>query len=156
MVAVTVAPNDVTSARSMMQGLAMGGQRRVHFKTERDSRKKQIKNVICGLGVTATAYVTAPGRGEVDARRACIESLIADHGAGARLVIETDDSMLQHDRRALFDARAKAGSKIEYLHQRAHEEPLLWIPDALAWCLTAGGHWRRGLEGFVTELSVEL
>jgi hypothetical protein len=28
-------------------------------------------------------------------------------------------------------------------HMRAFEEPLLWLPDALAWAHGAGGEWRQ-------------
>jgi hypothetical protein len=30
-----------------------------------------------------------------------------------------------------------------YEHLRPFEEPLLWIPDAIAWAWGAGGDWRR-------------
>ncbi|AYD91032.1 hypothetical protein D4740_02890 [Actinomyces sp. 2119] len=44
-----------------------------------------------------------------------------------------------------------------YDHLRDHEEPLLWLADAISWSWNKGGEWRRRLNGIdikVIELSV--
>ena len=33
-----------------------------------------------------------------------------------------------------------------YVHLPAHQEPLLWSADALAWAYGAGGDWRRRVD----------
>lgn len=32
---------------------------------------------------------------------------------------------------------------LTYEHMRPHEEPILWVSDAVAWAYGAGGDWRR-------------
>ncbi len=63
-----------------------------------------------------------------------------------RLVLEgrghREDLM---DRRAIRDVLGPRPSSagLVYEHLRSHEEPLLWVPDAVAWCHGADGEWRR-------------
>jgi hypothetical protein len=71
----------------------------------------------------------------------------------ARLVLELDESVLQSDRRIIGERLAKANCHdLRYEHQRAHEEGLLAIPDAVAWCWAKGGNWRKAAEDIVTEV----
>jgi hypothetical protein len=50
------------------------------------------------------------------------------------LVIETDESVLDLDRRIFYRSSRQHGchETLEYRHHRAHEEPLLAVPDAIA------------------------
>jgi hypothetical protein len=41
---------------------------------------------------------------------------------------------------------------LRYMHKRANEEPLLAIPDAVAWSWAKGGHWRRRVTGIVADV----
>ncbi len=58
-------------------------------------------------------------------------------------LLEQDDSTVKSDRRILFEATGKHGlrDQLTYHHLRAKQEPMLWIPDAVAWCLDQGGEW---------------
>jgi hypothetical protein len=38
-----------------------------------------------------------------------------------------------------------------YEHLKPHEEPLLWVPDAVAWCYGNGGDWRRRVAPLVAR-----
>ncbi|MFI9641273.1 hypothetical protein ACIG87_14620 [Micromonospora sp. NPDC051925] len=68
-------------------------------------------------------------------------------------MIERDDSTLKADQRLLFEEVRRAGiaGQLRYDHLKAHEECLLAIPDALAWCWARGGHWRTAVRAMVTE-----
>jgi hypothetical protein len=39
-----------------------------------------------------------------------------------------------------------------YRHATAHEEPLLWLPDAIAWAVGRGGDWRRRAEPLLEKV----
>ncbi|SBT63129.1 hypothetical protein GA0070622_0072 [Micromonospora sediminicola] len=41
--------------------------------------------------------------------------------------------------------------RLRYDQLRAHEECLLAIPDALAWCWAKGGRWRNSIRRMVSE-----
>src|SRR6184192_915020 len=53
-----------------------------------------------------------------------------------------------HDRRR----QREACQTLEYRHHRAHEEPLLAIPDALPWCWQRGGPWKARAKDFVADV----
>lgn len=42
---------------------------------------------------------------------------------------------------------------LAYVHLAAHQEPALWIPDAVAWCYGAGGEWRRRVSTLVDSVA---
>jgi hypothetical protein len=66
-----------------------------------------------------------------------------------RIVVERDDTVAQHDRRILFAADRKAPQQLAYALMAPHEEPTLWVPDAVAWCWTKDRPWRALIEHLV-------
>lgn len=150
------APEEAEDLRKIMRGLVLKGQRRVHMKKEDDSRRRAIAAAICGAGVVATVYDA--GRRyprELDARNACLQALIEDVAAKreVRLVLEQDDSLLDWDRRTLYALTRQSGAvDLRYEHRRAAVEPVLAVPDAIAWCWAKGGDWRRRIEPVVGEV----
>ena len=58
----------VTAARQQMAALVLPRQRRIHFKGERDDRRRQILDVIAQLGVRATIYDASGHRTDRAAR----------------------------------------------------------------------------------------
>lgn len=149
-------PADLAQARKSINALILPGQRRIHFSRERDSRRREIITSIAALKPEVVLYDGSAHGDNRAARRACLESLVDDLAArGARrLVIEQDDSIWESDRRVLFAQTREVGcgSSLTYLHQRAHEECLLAIPDAVAWCWTRGGQWRGSVRPIVADV----
>lgn len=154
MTAAAVLPGDLNRARQAVRSLILPGQRRLHFTHESDNRRKQILDVIAELSPTATIY-DGSAHDRRRQREACLTGLIADLAtAGTRmLVLETDESVLELDRRILYRSTRLHGCEaLEYRHHRAHEEPLLAIPDALAWCWQRGGPWKVRAKDFVSAV----
>jgi hypothetical protein len=92
-------------------------------------------------------YVTNRKPSQVHARRRCINRLLDDLSAANKcdVIVERDDAMLTHDKRTFAGAAQKLfpDRALHYRWLTAYDEPLLWIPDAVAWCWSAGGRWRR-------------
>jgi hypothetical protein len=89
-------------------------------------------------------------------RDAAIARLADDAAAmgATRLVLELDDSVLMSDRLIINERLAKADCyDLRYVHQRAYEECLLAIPDAVAWSWARGGHWRKTATQLVTRVT---
>jgi hypothetical protein len=149
-VVALIAPSEVDAARKAMRGLAL--QRRVHFHKESDGRRRQIVTAISALDVRVDVYTCGAGDDRT-ARAAILEVAVAELAAVGvtRLVLETDSSVLTHDRRVLSAAVRTAGAsdRLRYVHLPAHQEPLLWIPDAVAWCWTKNRNWRSLVERLV-------
>lgn len=153
-VAAVVLPADLVRHRRAIAELRMKGQRRIHFTTESPERRRQILSMLTRLGVTARAYRSGAAK-EADGRAACLRAVVQDlPGFGVdRMVLEQDDSVVQFDRQLLFtELRASGQSDVGYEHTRTTSEPLLAIPDALAWCIARGGDWRRRAASMLTDV----
>lgn len=146
MVAVAVATHDASTLRQQMRALVLPGQRRIHFTNESDSRRRVILSRLRDLGMQADV-VHSDDRSELAARMSCLAAIVdlAASRGHERIVLERDDSIEQIDRRFLFDRVNRHGLRaaLSYTHETAHQEPLLWAADALAWSWTKGGDWRR-------------
>jgi len=152
--AAAVLPGDLSRARQAVRGLILPGQRRLHFTHESDSRRKQILDVLAELRPMVTIY-DGSAHDRRRQREACLDGLIADLAISGThmLVLETDESVLDLDRRILYRSTRRHGCEtLEYRHHRAHEEPLLAIPDALAWCWQRGGPWKTRAKDFVLDV----
>nr|WP_130345385.1 hypothetical protein [Herbihabitans rhizosphaerae] len=144
-VAASFPAAQVRTARQAIRALIMPNQKRVHFYKEGDARRKQIIGVISDLGPFVTIYRTS-AVDRAHQRNACLSQLVADLAKDSTLlVLEQDDSLLENDRRTLYRrAREHAcEDTLIYRHLRASAEPLLTVPDALAWCWNRGGHWGK-------------
>ena len=153
LVAGAFQPDCLTRARMTLRGLCLAGQRRVHFKDEGSSRRREIISRLELLGAVATVY-TSQASGE-SARQRCLERLVNDLlDIGARrLVLESRASGDRLDQRVLRAAIGKqpSGTGLTYEHLQPHEEPLLWVPDVVAWCFGNGGDWRRRVAPLVAR-----
>lgn len=157
-VAALVAPRDLRSARATMRGLLLPGQARLHFTKERPSRRAQITAAVCATNVRIDVYDARGVRDPKRARALCLERIVADLAANGatRLVIEQDDSLVKHDQRVLH-AAVRAADVIDaltYEHLPARSEPLLWLPDAAAWCWTHGSAWRQRLSPVLGDVHI--
>lgn len=154
LVAVTLAdPCDVAKAHRDVKALLLPRQRRLHFKTESDRRRKEILGVIGGLPIEAGLYSAPDWRRDVDARRAVFDQMVPDllDRGVTRLVIERDESLIVHDQRALYavTARLDCRGTFNYSLVLPHIDPMLWVSDAIAWCVTKGGQWRTAVEPLI-------
>ncbi|MEV0606628.1 hypothetical protein AB0I61_09690 [Polymorphospora rubra] len=148
-------PAALNPARQAIKKLVLPKQRRIHFHKEKDARRWTILNAIIGLGAEVIIYDAAGQRSIKAARDACLTQLVADLAKinAARLVLERDDSTIQSDQQLLYREVRTAGMADEFRYDlmRAHEEVLLAIPDAVAWCWAKGGRWRLAAEQVVME-----
>lgn len=152
--AAVVLPNNVAAARQTMGGLILPRQRRIHFHKENDARRDKIVAAIVGLGVEVVIYDACAHADVKSARDACLVRLVTDLAElkAERVVLERDDSNIKSDQRILYSRVCAEGLRdtLNYYHQRAHEECLLTIPDAIAWCWAKRGPWRAKVESLVT------
>jgi hypothetical protein len=152
-----VEPSRLTLARKELIGLLLPGAREIHFKKEKQPRRRRLADRIAGLGLPAHVYTTpCTPKTEEKARQRCLERAVHDLlEAGAhRLVFDSRDLRDRHDRVTLQRALGSHPSKTEltYEHLDSVAEPLLWISDAVAWCHGAGGDWRRRIHAMVARV----
>lgn len=152
MVAAVVVPSDQTALRRDVRALVLPGQRRLHFTNERDSRRRLILATLQSLGVQAHV-VHSDHKHEAAGRAECLRDLvaIAARDGHNRIVLERDVSIEHADKKVLYDAVHQLSLRdvVTYTHETAHQEPLLWIADAIAWSYTKGGDWRRRVQPMI-------
>jgi hypothetical protein len=111
--AVTVP--DPAEMRRVIRGLLLPGQRRIHMKHEQARRRRAIVAALVGTPVATTIYDAGRRFGtDLAARRACLGAVVEDvvrAGDAVELVIEQDDSLVQHDRHELFRLVRQAGRR---------------------------------------------
>lgn len=143
--------DDVNEYRKQMRALLLAGERRVHFKKESDPRRRKIVATMADFDLVVRLYGRTTD--DADGRRACLDAVVRDAADTAeRLVIERDESTFAFDRRVLYEAtrRHRCADTMTYELLAPHADPMLWIPDAVAWCWNRGGSWRDAVADFVT------
>lgn len=151
MVVISVPVGSVDAVRRSMRTLLRPGQRSLHFTKERPETRRQALDIITAMELEATVYVCKRGR---NAREIAVRA-IARAGTESRpqrIVFERDESVVTHDRRWLHEEIGAKLPEVEYSHMAKHEEPLLWIADAVAWCRQKGGPWSARVDGLITRV----
>jgi hypothetical protein len=154
--ATSVDPSREAQVRATLRRLTPPRQSRLHMRNEPDRRRRAILSSLERLPVPTTLYRASGACGnQTTRRRACLAGLVADLATTAdRLVLESDDQQDARDRRELVELTRSAGCRdtLRYEHLRASQEPLLCVPDAVAWSWARGGEWRRRVSGIVERV----
>ena len=155
--AVAITPDQMKAARSAVRSLLLPGQPRLHMKNEKESLKRQILSTFASLDFAATIYVAENYRTELAARDGCLTALVKDcaRDGYSYLVLDRDDTLVSRDRQTLLLATRAAEyvNRLPYRHDTAASEPLLAIPDAIAWAWAKGGIWRQRCEPMLSEIT---
>lgn len=114
-------------------------QGRFHWRQEGERGRVAMLEAMAELGVAAFVTWDYPigNKRQEQARRRCLTTLLDDlrHEGVDKLVIERRHQALDNaDRQTILDARhaGLAPPDLEYHFAAPHEEPLLWVPDAIA------------------------
>lgn len=158
-VAATGSYDGLQVATRDLGSLLLPGQRSLHMKDEKEPRKRAIADRIVrlgNLGFRAVIYDAGRVGTERERRARCLQALINDASDDprARIVLDRDETLLSWDRQTLLELTSANGlrDRISYAHINRHEEPLLIIPDAIAWCWAKGGHWRQRVRPIVSAV----
>ena len=153
--AVLVDPRDLAHTRVSLGRMLLPQQRRLHFSKESHRRRQSLLAEMTKLPVQAWIYASAAK--EPDAREQGIAALLSDLMAvnGERLVIERREASQDARESAQIAEAVRRGvapAEMGYHHLNGHEEPLLWVADAVAWAYGAGGDWRRRSKGLIERV----
>lgn len=157
LIASVVAPHDLVAARKTIRALVLPGQRRLHMKSEGDGRRRVILTELERHGFRATIYQAGTGfKTDLDRRRHCLDRLVGDiaRDGHTMLCLESDETLDARDRRDLsaLTRAHRCAETLRYQHQRAAQEPLLAVPDAVGWAYARGGDWRRRAQPLIEEV----
>jgi hypothetical protein len=154
--ASSVPCSNVKQLRAVVNGLLLTSQIRLHFVAESSVRRKQILREFVSFGGIQTIIYDARHLGDKEGRDTAVAQMAADAAAipASRIILEADDSVVAADRAIIRQQLEKAGvvDQVGCDHLRARDEPLLAIPDAVAWCAAKGGEWRRLAAPLITDV----
>ncbi|MTD55004.1 hypothetical protein [Amycolatopsis pithecellobii] len=153
-----VDPAQLGPARRQLSSLLLPGQRELHFKKEKPRRRRLLADRIAALPTTSWIYATSctPKTAEQDRQRCLAEAVRDLLAIGARrVVIDSRQEQDRHDEATIYEGLGGRPSEtgVVYEHHESTSTPLLWIPDAVAWCYGAGGDWRRRIESAVAKVA---
>ena len=125
--------------RQTVRSLLYKKQKRLHWRDEEAPRRTKIAETVGGLQMTATVVIGMPlaKSKQERARRKCAETLLPHLQAMGvtQVVMEArTPSLIEADRRMITALRGKRliTPELRVDTARAQEEPLLWVPDAIA------------------------
>jgi hypothetical protein len=142
---------DSRRLRGTVRALCRPGQRRIHFSKEGDPRRRAILSTLTELGVLTRIYRSRSAEPDRDT---CLAALLDDLVplGPTQLVLERRGPQDRQDEALITAALRASGSVLTFRHTEPHDEPLLWVPDAVAWAVGRGGDWRRRAEPLVEKL----
>jgi hypothetical protein len=155
--AAVVLPRELNKMRKTLMGLRFPNQRELHFKKETPARRRQILSALVLTPIHVDLYLACCRKGEERARQLCVSRLTGDllEAGAARLVLDSREARDEHD---LLTIRTRLGkyaraTGLVYEHLPSENDPLLWIPDIVAWCYGAGGDWLRRVRPLLGEVT---
>lgn len=155
--AVVADPGECDAVREGLVSLLLRGALRLHWRDETEMRRCKIAALIGSHDLAHVVVVGAPinHRRQERARAQCLERLLyeLDQLGVSDVWLETRHSALnERDLRLVEALRGKRsvslGIRVEFA--RPKEEPMLWVPDAVAGAVNAAasGADTGALEGF--------
>lgn len=152
LVAAIVDPTHLVGSRTLLRSLRLPGERRLHFQSEGNARRSAILSALREIEARAWLYV---GRGKAEHVRAAAMTVLAldlNRVGAARLAVESRGEPLDRADRLVIAKSLPPGSMVTYEHLLPHEEPMLWMADAVAWCYGAGSRWRPRVDPLITRV----
>ena len=149
--AVSIDNHALHLARSVTRQQVMPGQRYVHFVSESRNRKLAILNAYSNINLTADFFIVkdgTPAHSRSKALRQLVRTLPSS--TSVNLIFDNDENYTAMDREILREelTRMSLVPLVSYSHLPSRNEPLLWLPDALAWTKAKGKEWNLQLEKF--------
>lgn len=158
-IGILVPDGDAPRLRKRVSALKMPRQRSIHFVKEAESRRKKLIQEFLEIGIQAVK-ISSELKDKLDAREACIRKLAKETQTlnCHSLVFERDESVITKDE-AWLKSELRLLTLVEpvgFQHFSRHEEPILWVADAIAWCDSRGGDWAKKVQSMiVAEISAD-
>lgn len=153
---VAIEHSAVSTVRAQVRSLRPKQVARRHFVKESDESKLRMLDLFRDLqGVDITTVSCGAAAKPLAQRAACLDVLARRlrEGGCDRLILDHVEPVQQGRDRSVL-APVFGGSGISYSYEVAHStEPMLWIPDAVAWCVGKPA-WRRHIEDWTTIIEI--
>lgn len=126
----------------------LSGQRSWHFVKENSRRRKQFLRLLIKMQLNVL-IIKVDNSNKNKKRTVALNALIAQipkYGVN-EVVFDLDDTTLLADSKFF----SNLGVPLLWDHREPHQEPLLWVADAVAWCVNRGGDWEHMVRPLILE-----
>jgi hypothetical protein len=152
---VQVNSSELHEVRKHLRSLKHHRRSFIHMQEESKETQLRVAKGIMQLPVRATVIAVSLLQVSHSTARANAISRAVRHPAfiDSQLVSFDLSNNLARDRQVIQQtARTMSASIPHYRHMNSRHEPLLWLPDIIAWCYGRGGTWRDAVEPLITEV----
>ena len=155
LVGVNVPHSQIHPIRQVMRDLRTADSLHIHMYRESRGRQKHIAQTITSLRINAWIIsVSSQTARDPIARNLALQNIgQLESMRESRLI--TLDYINRHraDNSILREIAQNSDFQFpHYRHMNSRHEPLLWLPDIIAWCYGRGGTWRDAVEPLVAEV----
>ena len=152
---VNVDQSKAAELRSNLRALRPPARTRIHMYRETKATQERIVRELIGLEIHAWIIRVSGQVSKLpNSRHLAIRSTShLESIRQSRLLVFDQSSNHLADRRSLSEVAREVDYQFpHYRHMNSRHEPLLWLPDIIAWCYGRGGTWRDSVEPLVTEV----
>ena len=152
---INVQQSQIHDTRDALRVFRAKGRSHIHMYQEDRSTQEAVASFIGTLPITGwLVSVSSQTANEPLSRNLALRSLEDINSLrGSRLLTLDDISCRRSDSQILREvARGVDYQFPHYRHMNSRHEPLLWLPDIVAWCYGRGGPWREAVEPLVNEV----
>jgi hypothetical protein len=132
--------------RRELKSLRQFGRSSLHMHREVIGRKRLIASSVAQMEITCVLAVQElSGQSLMSARIKCLNELSGHElvRSTSQLTLETSNS-IELDKKILSNSAYEFSGKFpHYRHLSSAQEPLLWLPDIIAWCAGKGGEFEN-------------
>lgn len=143
--AAVIDSRNLRSARQTLRSLLSTGQRRIHFNSESDKRRSQILKAIATLDLWCIVC-TVQDPDQLTARATALSEVVTHlcQRGVVQVVLESRQGQDHRDRLVIGQTvGVNPVHGFGYCHEIPTQEPLLWVPDAVAWAWGRDRAWRH-------------
>jgi len=119
------------------------------------SQRNEYISAIGDLGIKSSIYVAKNGyqKLERNPRERCLAAVIQDYSQSQSITVESGS--VDHLDRQLINRLVSDGISFpKVTHVAPSEEPLLWLPDIIAWAYGRGGEWKKSVDPLIEKVSI--
>ena len=152
---VNVGQSLIPGARDTMRKLKPKDRSHIHMYQERRSTQLAVADFVSTLPISCWIVNISTATAKEPMARGIALGALKDINAlnGSRLLTLDDTSARRVDSQILREVARNVDYQFpHYRHMNSRHEPLLWLPDIIAWCYGRGGTWRDAVEPLVTEV----
>jgi len=140
--------------RTSMRKFSKKVGRAVHMYQAPPQLKKKALQTVLEMNAEHVIFtISTSSRTNIDCRMRCLEAVINYFADSDVAVLTLDRSnTMGRDAKVLSNFKTIQERFVTYRHIASHQEPLLWLPDIVAWSYARGGHWRESVRPIIREV----